>query len=113
MGKKVSNNGLYAPKPYNTHVYIMDDIDPNAPAKKVLGRQKLDSHTFKCDTIRELFNQFSDCEVHSVRFEARSKAKDVLLWWRNEIRNKSRSDLLIIFYHGRAGGEDSDYTWWA
>jgi hypothetical protein len=111
-GKRISPNGLYSPELYkNGHVYIVDDVDPDAPVKTIMGKEKVDSHTYKCDLIRELFTKHSNFEVHSVRFRKGAKGKDAETYWQRELQSKTRDDLLIIFFHGKAGGEDEEYKW--
>ena len=55
-GARVSDDGLYPPKAYKAgHVFILDDVDTNAPAKRICGRQRLTEHHYKCDLIRDLW----------------------------------------------------------
>ncbi|KAK3717186.1 hypothetical protein LTR37_005895 [Vermiconidia calcicola] len=109
---RVPANGLYPPKAYsNTHVYIMDDVDPDAPAKKVGKKLKIHPHTFNCNSVRDFFNDHTECHVHSVRFQNDAKGKDVFAYWKDELETKTADDLLIIYFHGQAGGEEETYKW--
>lgn len=111
--KHVPRNGLYPPKVYrSTHLYIVDDIDPNAQPRRG-GRRggRVDSHTYKCNTIREFFRDYTNVEIHSVRFPQGTRGNGFLNYWREELATKSTDDLVIVYFHGSAGGEDEDYKW--
>lgn len=109
---RVPNNGLFEPVVYkNVHVYIVDDVDPGAEGLQVMGMEKRDPHAFKCNVVRKFFKKYSDFEVHSVRFKKWSKLKHVADYWKEELKDKTSEDLLIVFFHGQAGGMDSEYKW--
>ena len=111
-GKRISPNGIYPPEIYrNGHVYIVDDVDENAEVRTIVGQAKRESHSYKCELIRVLFREHSQYQVHSVRFPKGAKGKDVEAYWRGELQTKTRDDLLIVFFHGKAGGQDDEYKW--
>ena len=112
-GARICDDGLCPPKAYATgHVYIVDDIDPNAkPTRRVCGKQKVPTHVFNCNSIRDLFGHFSDYEVHSGRFPKGTKTSEFFAYWENELQSKTTDDLLIIYFHGIASSEEEEYSW--
>lgn len=112
-GARICDDGLCPPTAYAMgHVYIVDDINPDTtPTRRVCGKQKLPEHHFKCNCIRELFRQYSDYEVHSVRFPQGTRTPQFFAYWENELQSKTKDDLLIIYFHGRASNEEDEYSW--
>ena len=97
------------------HVYIIDDVDTNAPVKTVRGKAKVDPHAYKCDLIRELFTGdkgVTDYTVHSIRFDEGTTKAEFFESWKQELATRTSDDLLIIYYHGETGGEDEKYKWY-
>lgn len=110
--KNVGRNGLYPPKEYQTaHLYIIDDIDPNAQPALQRNRRRVPAHTHKCNIIRDLFKDSTNCEVHSVRFPQGTRGREFFAYWRNELSTKTANDVVIIYFHGSAGGEEEEYKW--
>lgn len=100
-----------------TTVYIIDDRDPLANERSGrlasrLGKGKsYDEHSRKCEQISDWFGMITDYEVKSVKFPAKSKPAQFFAYWDSELKNVSAGHLIIIYYHGKAGGNGEDYTW--
>ena len=111
-GQRIGDNGLYPPRAFaNGDVYILDDVDPEAADEQIGGRAIPDVHSNKCGYIRDLFSDLSDYKVHSVRFPPGTKKKGFWDYWDRELRSKNIGDLIIIYFHGTAGNEETSYTW--
>lgn len=112
QSSRIGDNGMYEPRGFGAgHVYILDDVDPNAEQEEIMGRPLIDVHTSKCGYVRDLFERHSDYQVHSVRFPEGATRKQFWDYWERELRSKQPEDLVIIYFHGKAGNEETNYTW--
>jgi len=96
----------------STHLYIVDDYDRDAAPRAPMGRQRPDPHRWACDCIDALFRTYTNTEVHSVRFPAGTTEAGYFKFWQDELATKTKDDLIIIYYHGNAGEEDEEYSWY-
>lgn len=99
-------------KPYKAGaLYIVDDIDTAAPRRSIMGRERPDMHHFNCTAVRCLFQKYTTYDIHSVRFPPGTTEATYLRYWEQELAKYTEDDLIVIYYHGNAGGEDGDYGW--
>jgi len=98
---------------YHTiHLYIVDDLHPDVPLRLVDGQVQKSAHQDKCDRMRDFFNlHVAKSVVHRIHPPENTTKDQWLDYWRNEFGSKTRSELLIIYYHGLAGWQDADYSW--
>lgn len=99
MGRKTYSNGF---------VYIIDDVEASS---KRTAKYKLDAHRNACNAIREMFNESTDYEV-SLRSATSSPTEKVYFSeWARQLANKGPNDFIIIYFHGNAGWNGPQYTW--
>ena len=98
--------------------YILDSKDPNEDRDNELAQlvgngdqTKLSEHSINCGLMRSLFEKGLDCEVQNVSFPKKSRKGDFLSYWDEQLADKDESSLIIIYYHGNAGGNGENYEW--
>ncbi|KAK3721448.1 hypothetical protein LTR37_003003 [Vermiconidia calcicola] len=87
--------------------YIIDDVEPRHLSQEDCDTEP-DQHRSNCERIRKLFKDFSNYRIKSVTFSEDSGPAD---FWTTELKRKDRNDLVIIYYHGRAGNCGKRYSW--
>ena len=103
---------------YNsTTIYIVDDKNPDEESRddrmaaRLCRGKTFNEHDSKCDLMRSFFKACTDYEVKGVYFPSGSTLSEFSTYWGNELSTKGAGDLVVIYYHGRAGGNGEDYTW--
>ncbi len=90
-------------------VYILDDV---APKKSKLAADSADDsdedmefnqHKVNCAKVRWFFEIYTDYKVKGVRLPPESEPNDFYEYWEKELKRKGFEDLVVIYYHGRAG----------
>lgn len=100
-----NSKGRYDITGYRSCVLIIiDDVDEN--------QGQNNEHARKCDLVRNFFQQCTNYEVHSVRLPPNSTIHDWNIFWDNELAGKGQGDLIIPYYHGKAGGNGRDWSWY-
>ena len=95
--------------------YTVDDVDPDEHGRddrlaSRLGQAKsYNEHRSKCDLVRSFADKLTNCEFKSVRFPQGTSRKGFSEYWKQELSGKGAGDLIIIYYHGRAGGNGEDF----
>lgn len=101
---------------YRSHnVYIIDDKDRSAGAPESRRDAFQQTHEDNCDQIHNLFTVYfgGNCQVRSVRFHTHRGPDQLTRYFQNEFRERkyTSEDLVIIYYHGKAGGNGKEYAW--
>jgi hypothetical protein len=92
------------------NVYILDDIDP-AAGDAAQGNAAQMRHAQWCTNMRDTFNDtVADCRVHSVRMQNGQHSRHLLQHIEEELRNKTKDDLVVFCFHGTAGGDGVGYN---
>jgi hypothetical protein len=93
------------------NVYILDDV-VRGQGNQGAGSAGAVQHESCCNAIYDMFsNVFDDCKVHSVRLQAGQREEDFTQYDAGELEKYTSRDLVIIYYHGKAGETGDDYTW--
>jgi hypothetical protein len=94
------------------HMYIIDDV-ARGPGIEGGGSAGMVQHEALCNAVNDLFRNVVDgCDVHSVRMEAGQREEDFVQYFATELEQYTSRDLVGIYYHGKAGMKDEDYTWY-
>ena len=97
--------------PYSKlQVYIIDDRDQSQTLRKVSNRFVKTLHQKKVDLIYDLFEKYTNAAINSVRFPHGSTQATWDAYWLMELNSHSRDTLIIIYFHGLAGGPDKQYS---
>ena len=96
---------------HSIHVYIIDDVDRGEGVGGA-GSRRAVQHESCCNDIYHLFSSvLDDCSVHSVRMRAGQRADDFTQYIAKELSKYTPRDLVIFYYHGKAGEKQGNYTW--
>lgn len=104
-------------KKYNSiHVYIVDDPDRNPTQQR--GRalthlvEKPDIHKWSCKVATDFFTKYGSAVIHPVCFPSGTTETAYFQFWTQELGKLTSDDLMIIYYHGEAGGQDEEWSWY-
>jgi hypothetical protein len=93
------------------NMYILDDVDRGDDVQGA-GSARAVQHESCCNNMYHLFsNVVDDCNVHSVRMQAGQRPDDFTQYIAQELAKYTPRDLVIFYYHGKAGGKGDNYTW--
>ncbi|KAF4548113.1 Hypothetical protein D9617_31g063490 [Elsinoe fawcettii] len=117
--QKIGNSRVYDRKYYEKgRVYILDDphgFNRNAGPGAAAGEAMDDfvsnstAHTLKCDQIRRFFASKTKYFVEDVR-DLQTTA-GFRAFWEFEKEKWGKDELIIIYFHGRAGENGKEYQW--
>lgn len=100
---------------YRSHtLIIMDDIARDANGQPVdQGEGSADAqHASKCQAIYRLFrDRFTNCQIRSARMPRNHDERYLLNFMEQELSQKTRRDVVTIYFNGKAGGDGKEYTW--
>ncbi|KAK5166330.1 uncharacterized protein LTR77_008591 [Saxophila tyrrhenica] len=98
-------------------VYIVDDVEPNGGSvanddiSDICGEITLTEHAKKCGWVRRFFEGMTDYKVKGINLPKGSRPAAFFRYWKSELEGKGANDLIIVYYHGRAGNNGIDYSW--
>ncbi|KAK5125497.1 hypothetical protein LTR85_000608 [Meristemomyces frigidus] len=90
------------------HVYILDS-NPSTEDEDDLETRSV--HDQKNSIVERLFRRRTEYEIHKVTFPRRSKPQVVLRYFEDELRDKDKNELIIIYFHGGGGDNGEEYCW--
>lgn len=94
------------------NVYILDDVIRGQGVQGA-GSARAVQHESCCNDIHHLFsNVIDDCNVHSVRMRVGQRPDDFKQYIAGELAKYTPHDLVIFYYHGKAGKKGDEYTWY-
>lgn len=68
-------------------------------------------HDQKNKIIEKLFRKHTQYKIHRVTFPPRSKPEAVVKYFEDELSDKTKDDLVVIYFHGGGGENGEDYCW--
>jgi hypothetical protein len=109
---KINNMGEEKTDDYDTiHLYIIDDVAPGTGLEGSGSAVQVE-HAHKCNLVRHFGEHgVKNCIVHSVRMPPGTDAAAFTRYFSENLRQHSRFDLGIYYFHGTSGGEDENTTW--
>jgi hypothetical protein len=98
---------------FNTiNVYILDDVLRGPGVHVGAGSLRAVQHESCCNDFYDVVtNVIDDCNVHSVRMQTGQRRSDFTQYVAGELAKYSSRDLVIFYYHGKAGWKGDNYTW--
>lgn len=93
------------------NVYLLDDVIRGQGVQGA-GSARAVQHESYCNNLFDLFsNVFDGCTVHSVRMQAGQRQDNFTKYIAGELEKYTPDDLVIFYYHGKAGRKGDEYTW--
>ena len=97
----------------SVNAYLVDDVDRGQGVVQDTGSAGAVEHERRCNAIHDLFsNVFTDCTVHSLRTRECPGKEQFKQKIAVELAKYTARDLVIFYFHGKAGGKDDEYTWY-
>lgn len=94
------------------HVYMVDDVERGPDVQGGAGSPGAVQHERVCNDFYDVFsNVFTDCTVHSLRMQPGEREADFTQRIDTILEQYTSQDLVVFYYHGKAGGTGDDYTW--
>jgi hypothetical protein len=94
------------------HVYLIDDVVRGQGVVQGIGSTGAVQHERCCNLMYELCSNFlTGCTVHSLRMQAGDREEHFTQKIAVELEKYTARDLIIFYYHGKAGDKKDEYTW--
>ncbi|KAG8630307.1 hypothetical protein KVT40_001926 [Elsinoe batatas] len=111
--QRIGNTTVYDRKYYEKgRIYILDDPHGFARNTDVMMDDFVlnsNPHTLKCDQIRHFFTTRTNYFVEDV--SEHFTELEFMTFWDVEREKWDKEELIIIYFHGRAGENGPDYQW--
>jgi hypothetical protein len=88
---------------------IVDDISEDRMAILKTGKDFLSEHENACFQIRQTFENYTAAMVEGI--PANTSPQEFTQYLTQMSATSTENDLFIIYYHGDAGGEDTEWRW--
>jgi len=69
-------------------------------------------HESCCRLMEDFFTDLTNAEIVKICLPAGSNENTFTQTVHELLADKTNEDLLIVYYHGNAGGEEQEYTWY-
>jgi hypothetical protein len=93
-------------------MYELDDVARGPTVLQGIGSQGAIQHERCCNNMHDVFrNIFTGCTVHSLRMQPGQSRDDFTRRIAAELEKYTARDLVIFYYHGKAGEKEDEYTW--
>ena len=117
--KRASKMSADKVKKYSAgHLYIVDycDADDAESTRSRIGRslgtkKKTTDHETNCENIKTIFQNHTDYKVHDVKFPKQTSEESVYKFFENEVKKLTSDELMIVYFHGKAGYGGPEYAW--
>lgn len=90
------------------HVYILDACRADEDGTTMTIKSE---HAQKNNMVRRVVEKCTPYMVHELRFPKKTRPEAVAPELIGKIQQHSEDELIIIYYHGRAGQNGIDYAW--